>query len=42
VIDRTMVDEQNQLGVVLDSSVTPDKVPDPDETGNEEDGGGIP
>ena len=28
VIDRTMVDEQNQLGVVLNSSVTPDKVPD--------------
>ena len=28
VIDRTMVDEQNQLGVVLNSSVMPDKVPD--------------
>ena len=28
VIDRTMVDDQNQLGVVLDSSVTADKVPD--------------
>jgi hypothetical protein len=28
VIDRTMVDDQNQLGVELDSSVTADKVPD--------------
>jgi hypothetical protein len=26
-IDRTMVNEQNQLGVVLSSSLTPDKVP---------------
>lgn len=28
VIERTMVDDQNQLGVVLDSNVTADKVPD--------------
>ena len=28
VIDRTLLDGQNQLGVVLFSSVTPDKVPD--------------
>ncbi len=26
-IDRTLLDEQNQLGVVLFSTVTPDKVP---------------
>ena len=26
-IDRTLLDDQNQLGIVLSSSVTPDKVP---------------